>query len=80
MGDHGIIDSAGMEYRNNKLYIVSDTKDTLYVYDLKSQTILEKIKLSKFAQEGITFDNSGNVFFADDEGAVLRYKLEDLGL
>lgn len=78
--DHGIIDSAGMEYRNNKLYIVSDTKDTLYVYDLKNQTILEKIKLSKFAQEGITFDNSGNVFFADDEGAILRYKLEDLGL
>ncbi len=78
--EHGIIDSSGMEWRNNKLYIVSDKKDKLYIYDLKQKKILKKIKLPKFAQEGITFDNQGNVFLADDDGAVMKYTLKELGL
>ena len=77
---HGIIDSAGMEWRDNKLYIVSDKKDKLYIYDLKHKKILKKIKLPKFAQEGITFDNQGNVFLADDDGAVMKYSLKALGI
>ena len=72
--NHGIIDSAGMEYHNNKLYIVSDKKDKLYIYNPRTNSVYKKIKLDKFAQEGITFDNSGNVFFADDDGAVLKYE------
>ncbi|MBU1666781.1 SdiA-regulated domain-containing protein [bacterium] len=78
--DHGIIDSAGMELFDQKLYIVSDKKDKLYVYDLKRNKILKKVKLPKFAQEGITFDNQSNIFFADDDGAVMKYTQKELGM
>jgi len=77
---HGIIDSAGMEYHNKRLYIVSDKKDKLYIYNLKTNKVLKKIKLDKFAQEGVSFDNSGNIFFADDNGAVFRYTTKELGI
>jgi uncharacterized protein YjiK len=78
--DHGIIDSAGMEFHDKKLYIVSDKKDKLYLYDLKRNKVLKKIKLPKFAQEGITFDDDNNIYFADDDGAVLKYSLKELRL
>jgi len=78
--NHGIIDSAGMEYHNKKLYIVSDKKDKLYIYNIKTNSVEKKIKLDKFAQEGITFDNSGNIFLADDDGAVFRYTKKELGI
>jgi len=78
--NHGIIDSAGMEYYNKKLYIVSDKKDKLYIYNPKTNSIQKKIKLDKFAQEGITFDNSGNIFLADDNGAIFKYSKKELGI
>jgi uncharacterized protein YjiK len=78
--EHGIIDSAGMQYHHKKLYIVSDKKDKLYIYNLKKKKIKKKIKLSKFAQEGVTFDNKENIYFADDDGAVMKYTLKELGL
>ncbi len=78
--NHGIIDSSGLTYENKKLYIVSDTNDALYIYNLKKKRVDKKIKLTKFAQEGVAFDKDNNIFFADDNGAVLRYKIKDLGL
>jgi len=78
--EHGIIDSAGMEYHDKKLYIVSDKKDKLYIYNLKKNKIKKKIKLPKFAQEGITFDNKQNIYFADDDGAVMKYSIKRLGV
>ncbi len=77
---HKIIDSAGLAYKNKKLYIVSDKKDALYIYDIDSNKIDKKIKLKKFAQEGVAFDKKNNIFFADDNGAVMKYKLKELGL
>jgi uncharacterized protein YjiK len=71
--DHGIIDSAGLQFHNKKLFIVSDKKDKLYVYDLKKNKITKKIKLPKFAQEGVTFDDNGFIYFADDDGSVRKY-------
>ena len=70
---HKIIDSSGLQWHNNKLYIVSDKKDKLYVYNLKQRKIMKRIKLPKFAQEGITFDDAGHAYFADDNGYVLKY-------
>jgi len=78
--DHGIIDSSGLEYKNKKLYIVSDKKDTLYIYNLKKNKIKKKIKLPKFAQEGIAFGKNNDVYFADDNGAVMKYTLKELGI
>ncbi len=77
---HGIIDSSGMDYKDNKLYIVSDKKDKLYIYDLKNNEILQKADLPAIATEGVALDDEGNIFFADDSGAVLKYKLKELTL
>ena len=70
-----IIDMSGLEYRNEKLYIVSDTNDELYLYDIKTEKILQSIPLPKFAQEGIAFAKDKGVFFANDNGSVFRYEL-----
>ncbi|CAA6804881.1 MAG: Unknown protein [uncultured Sulfurovum sp.] len=78
--NHGIIDSAGLEFHHKKFYVVSDNKDKLYLYDLKKEKVLKKIKLPKFAQEGITFDNNNFVYFADDDGAVFKYHKKDLNI
>jgi uncharacterized protein YjiK len=78
--EHGIIDAAGLHYYNQKLYIVSDKKDKLYTYDLKQDKITQKIKLDKFAQEGIAFDDKKNIYFADDDGSVKKYTMKELGL
>jgi len=75
---HGIIDAAGMQFYDDKLYIVSDKKDKLYTYSLKKNEIKHKLKLPKFAQEGVTFDKEGNIYFADDNGAVLKYTMKEL--
>ena len=76
----GIIDAAGLEYKDKKLYIVSDKKDKLFIYNLKQNKINKKIKLPKFAQEGIAFGKENDIFFADDDGAVMRYGLKELGI
>lgn len=78
--EHGIIDTAGLTYRDGKLFMVSDKKDKLYIYDLKQDKIIKKIKLDKFAQEGITFDADSNVYFADDDGTVKKYTRKEVGL
>ncbi len=73
----GIIDMSGMEYHNGLLYILSDTKDKLYIFDISKEKILKKIKVPKFAQEGITI-HKNKIFFADDNGRVLKYKLKEI--
>jgi uncharacterized protein YjiK len=75
---HGIIDGAGLEYKDKKLYIVSDKKDKLYLYDLKKHKILKTVKLPAFDQEGIAFDNKGSVYFADDGGTVRKFKTKKI--
>jgi len=78
--DLGIVDAAGLTYRDGKLYIVSDKKDKLYVYDLKRNKVLKKLKLDKFAQEGIAFDDKGHVYYADDKRSVKKYTAKELRL
>jgi len=72
--DHGFIDVAGLSYRNGYLYMVSDDKNLLVQYDFKNRKTIQTHKLPKFAQEGITFDTQGFVYFADDEGGVIKLK------
>jgi len=69
-----IADIAGLIYHNGILYMVSDKKDLLIKYNLQKKKIIEKIKLPKTAQEGITFDSKGFAYIADDDGAVLKYR------
>lgn len=76
---HKVVDSAGLEYHNNSLYIVSDKKNLLVRYDIEQQKIICKVELEKSAQEGITFDNDGYLYIADDEGSVFKYSAEYFG-
>ncbi len=78
--DHGFIDVAGLDIYKGSLYMVSDKQDLLIKYSLKQDKVLWSKKLPTFAQEGIAFDNKGFVYFADDDGAVLKYKIEKFGI
>jgi len=74
------IDIAGLAYKENNLYMVSDTKNRLYRYNLKKKKIDLEKKLPKFAQEGIAFDRSGYIYFANDKGSILKYKAKKFGI
>lgn len=76
--NHGYIDIAGLTFHDGYLYMTSDKKNLLIKYDLKKNKTIKKIKLPKSAQEGICFDDDGNIYIADDNGAVLRYKVKKL--
>jgi len=75
-----VADIAGLTYHDNALYMVSDKKDLLIKYDLDKKKRVRKVKLAKGAWEGIAFDDNGNVYLADDDGWVLKYKKKALGL
>lgn len=75
-----VADIAGLTYHDNMLYMVSDKKDLLIKYDLDQKKRVQKVKLEKGAWEGIAFDNKGNIYLADDDGRVLKYKKKALGL
>jgi len=74
------IDIAGLAYQNGYLYMVSDTKNRLYRYNLQKQKIDLEKKLPKFAQEGIAFDDFGYIYFANDKGSILKYKAKKFGI
>ncbi len=77
----GIVDSAGLEYRDKELFVVSDKKDKIYIFDLDKEKIIKKIKLpksAKFAQEGITFDKNGDIYLANDDGGVFKFSPKEL--
>jgi uncharacterized protein YjiK len=76
--NHGYIDISGMTFHNGYLYMISDKKNLLIKYDIKNNKTINKIKLPKSAQEGICFDNDGNIYIADDNGQILRYKAKKL--
>lgn len=78
--EHNIADTAGLAYHDGKLYMVSDKKDLLIKYDLEKKKSVQKVKLEKGAWEGIAFDHKGNVYLADDDGRVVKYKKKTLGL
>lgn len=75
-----IADIAGLDYHDGHLYMLSDKKDLLIKYDLEKRKIVQKVKLAEGAWEGISFDRKGNVYFADDDGRVVKYKKKHLGL
>lgn len=77
---HGYKDIAGLTSKDGVLYMSSDKKNLLIKYDIKNARTLLKIKLPKSAQEGICFDDKNNIYIADDNGHILKYKTKKLGL
>jgi len=76
--DHGYFDIAALTYHNKMLYMISDDKNLLIIYDLEKDKTVDKVVLPKFAQEGICFDNSNILYIADDNGRVLKFHSEEI--
>jgi len=74
--DHGYKDIAGLSFHNGYLYMVSDSENLLIKYDLKTKKTISTKKLPEAAYEGVTFDNLDHIYFADDNGKVLKQKFE----
>ncbi len=77
---HGHKDVAGLAYHDGYLFMVSDRENLLLKYDIKEKKVVATAKLPNASQEGITFDNDGNLYIADDDGRVLKYRRERFGL
>jgi uncharacterized protein YjiK len=73
----GIKDISGLDVNKDILYIISDKSDVLLKYDIKNRKIIKKIKLPKFAQEGVAVGKK-QLFFADDNGKILKFKMDKL--
>jgi uncharacterized protein YjiK len=78
--EHHVADTAGLTYHEGYLYMVSDKEDLLIKYDIEKKKSVQKVKLEEGAWEGIAFDHKGNVYLADDDGRVVKYKKKALGL
>jgi len=76
--NHGYFDIAALTYHNKKLYMISDDKNILIIYDLKDERTIDIIQLPKFAQEGICFDDSNMLYIADDNGRILKFSASTL--
>ncbi len=70
--DPHIKDISGLDIHNSILYMVTDRHNLLILYDLSKKKILKRIKLPKFAVEGIAFDDDGFIYFADDNGHIFK--------
>ncbi len=77
MIDHKQLDIAGLAMHQEYLYMVSDTDNKLIKYDIKRDKVVFVKVLPDFAQEGVTFDDQGYIYFADDNGRVLKYPETD---
>ena len=81
--DHGYNNISGMAFHNDLLYLVSDTGDLLIKYDFKNKQVISDINvktidknLKKISLEGVTFDDSGYIYFALDDkenGKIVKY-------
>lgn len=78
--EHRLADTAGLAYHQGYLYMVSDKEDLLVRYDLQKKKRDQEVRLDKGAWEGIAFDAKGNLYLADDEGRVVKYRKKSLGL
>ncbi len=78
--DPTLIDMSGLAYYNDSLYIVHET-NKLSQYDISTKVIKTINLPTGIDAQGVTFDNDGNIYFADDEhGKVLKYKASELGI
>ena len=79
--DPKFIDMSGLAFYDDSLYIVHE-KNKLSQYKISTKKIIKTVTLpDDLDAEGVTFDNAGNIYFADDtNGKVLKYKASDFGI
>jgi uncharacterized protein YjiK len=66
-------DISGLKAIDNKLYVLSDKKNSIYVINLKNDSKIDKMSVGGKDQEGITFVNN-KIYIADDSGSILIQK------
>jgi spore germination protein YaaH/lysophospholipase L1-like esterase/uncharacterized protein YjiK len=71
----GVIDLSGLYYNttNKSIYIISDATDSMHKIT-RSGIVLKTYTLPGDNQEGITFDNNGYTYIAQDSGGTLKLK------
>lgn len=80
--DHGKKEIVGLSFYQGDLIMISSLDHTLIRYDLEKEEIVSTKALpSGLDAEGVTFDNEGNIYFADDKnGKVYQYKAADFDI
>jgi uncharacterized protein YjiK len=76
--DHEFTDIAGLSFFEGYLYMVSDTQNLLIKYDINTNKTIWQKSLPDHAWEGVTFDDDGFIYFADDDGGVFKYLFKEL--
>ena len=71
---HGYKDISGLCYHNGFLYMVTDTQNLLIKYDIKNDKTISSKTVPDGAIEGVAFDNDGYIYFANDEGTIIKTK------
>jgi len=80
--DHKQIDIAGLSFYKGVLYMVSGINKSLIAYDINTKSVLSTKPLpAEISVEGIAFDNSKHIYFADDKnGKVYKYPTSQFGI
>lgn len=70
--NHGYVDIAALSYYQNILYMISDHDNLLIAYDPKNEKTIKTYKLPKASQEGLCFDDDGEIYIADESGKIIK--------
>jgi uncharacterized protein YjiK len=75
----GVTDLSDLHYdaSQSRLYIISDSNNLLFVTTLSGRVIAKYTELPCADQEGIAFDDDGNIYIAQDSGGVVKIKWPD---
>ncbi len=57
---------------SSNLFLISDEEDLLLEYNPVAGTIIEEFSLFGEDQEGLAFDDEGNMYIAQDSGGILK--------
>ena len=71
----GVIDLSGLHYdpRTGHVFVISDSTNTILEYS-REQTLLNAYAFPGDNQEGITVDDAGYIYVAQDSGGVIKFK------
>ena len=71
----GIIDLAGLHYdpATGNIFVISDVTNTIHEYD-SDHVLVRSYAFPGENQEGITADNAGFWYVAQDSGGIMKLK------
>jgi uncharacterized protein YjiK len=75
----GVTDLSDLHYdaARSRLYVISDSNNLLFGTTPDGRVIAKYTDLPCADQEGIAFDDTGNMYIAQDRGGVVKIKWSD---